>query len=151
LNQILHSLPASLLFFLLVGVFAFGFFQALPASLLNRYKVRWVVPVLVVMWAVLYGSANIELGVAPSLGDVGLFGFIFLIIYIRTRNSLGPIVAYALIAEEPAWVALALISTTAYVVSLYVKVAWSLIALAIVTGMWARRRSSRYNRVFTPS
>ena len=68
-------------------LFNLRFAQALPASLLNRYKVRWVVPVLVVMWAVLYGSANIELGVAPSLGDIGLFGLIFLIICIRSCQS----------------------------------------------------------------
>lgn len=147
LNQILRSLPASLFFFLVVAVLAFGFFQALPSGLLDRYRTRWVIPVVVVMWAVLYGAANVDLGVAPSLGDAGLFGFIFLLVYTRTKNSVGPILAYVLLAEEPAWVALALMNPGAYIASLYAKVSWSLIATGASAYLWAsgRSKTSRSN------
>ena len=141
LSEILRSLPSSLLFFLIVAVLAFGFFQALPSKFLGQYRTRWVVPTLVAMWVVLYGGANIVLGVAPSPGDIGLFGVIFLAVYLRTKNSVGPILAYVLFAEEPAWVALALLSPGTYTVSLYVKVFWTLAALGITAWLWRNRRA----------
>lgn len=143
LNQILHSLPASLFFFLILGVLAFGFFQALPCAFLDRYRIRWVIPVIVVMWAVLYGAADIVgMGAPPNLGDIGLLGVIFLLVYMRTKNSVGPIIAYVLLAEEPAWVALALLNSGTYVISLYMKISWSLIALGMMTWSWAHGRSA---------
>jgi hypothetical protein len=41
LTQILRSLPASLFCFSVLGVLAFGFFQAFPYSLLEGYRLRW--------------------------------------------------------------------------------------------------------------
>jgi hypothetical protein len=139
LNQILRSLPASLFFFIIIAVLAFGFFQALPSNFLGQYRIRWVIPAVVVMWALLYGAANIDLGVAPSMGDIGLFGFIFLLVYLRTKNSIGPVLAYVLLAEEPAWVA-SLLNPGVYIASLYAKASWSLIAMGVMVWLWASRR-----------
>lgn len=141
LVSILHSLPVSLSCFLIIGVLAFGFFQALPCSFLEGYRKRWVVPSVVTMWALLYGGAEIVgVGAPPNLGDVVFLGFFFLYVYLRTRNSVGPIIAYVLLAEEQAWVALALLNSDAYVISLYVKISWSLIAWCLASWRWRQER-----------
>jgi hypothetical protein len=144
LYLILHSLPDSLLFFSMVGVLAFGFFQAFPYSLLNSVEDHLIIPLLVILWAVLYGAANIVMGTPLSLGDIGLFGVIFLLIYRHTGNSLGPILAYVLLAEEPAWVALAIMSPATYIISLYFKIMWSLVAA--VAAIWWELRLRKVNR-----
>lgn len=142
-GQILRSLPTSLLFFLGIGVLAFGFFQAFPFQLLKDHRLRWALAPVVLFWAVLYGSANFVLGEVPSLGDIGLFGVLFLVVFVRTGSSVGPILSYVLFAEEPAWVGLALLSPDVFVLSLYVKIAWSVVALSLLVWVWANKRAAR--------
>jgi hypothetical protein len=85
------------------------------------------------MWTVLYDGVDVvRVGAPPNPGDVALLGVVFVLVYVRTKNSVGPIITYVLLAEEQTWVALALLNPSAYVVSLYMKVSWSLIALCVV-------------------
>jgi hypothetical protein len=130
LGQILGSLPASIAFFSVLGVVVFGLFQALPCALLGRYRLRWVFLPVLAMWVVLYGAE-------ASPGDLAVLGVGFLLVFLRTRSSVGPMLAYVLLAETPAWAALAVLSPGAFVLSLYVKLAWSLAAIGLT--VWAHR------------
>jgi hypothetical protein len=138
-NQILMSLPASLLFFLCIGVLAFGFFQAFPYQFLKKRGRLLALPLVWVLWVFLYGGAHIVRGMVPAIGDVFVFGLFFLIVFAWSGNSVGPILSYVLLAEEPAWAGLALLNPDAFVFSLYVKILWSVVALVILLGKYARR------------
>jgi len=139
-NQILMSLPASLLFFLCIGVLAFAFFQAFPYQFLKKRGRLLALPLVWVLWVVLYGGAHVVMGLFPATGDVFVLGLFFLIVFAWSGNSVGPILSYVLFAEEPAWVGLALLSPAAFVLSLYVKILWSAVALALLVRSYLRRR-----------
>jgi hypothetical protein len=138
-NQILMSLPASLLFFLCIGVLAFAFFHAFPYQFLKKRGPLLALPLVWVLWVVLYGGAHIVRGLVPAIGDVFVLGLFFLIVFAWSGNSVGPILGYVLFAEEPAWVGLALLSPDAFVFSLYVKILWSAVALALLAGSYVRK------------
>jgi hypothetical protein len=138
-NQILTSLPESLLFFLCIGLLAFGFFQAFPYQYLRERGRLLALPLVWVLWVALYGGAHIVRGLVPAIGDVFVLGLFFLIVFAWSGNSVGPILSYVLFAEEPAWVGLALLNPSAFVFSLYVKILWSFVAMVLFLGRYARR------------
>jgi len=89
-------------FWIVGGIIVFPLLEAFPYESLKDIPKRCAIPIIVVLWAGLYnlpllaGITNIR----PD--DIFFFDFLFLIAYIKSRNSIGLVLAYVL-NESPVW------------------------------------------------
>jgi hypothetical protein len=82
------------------GVVAFPILQAYPYESLIDFPKRYVIPLIVVLWAGLYNASLLTGEFKPD--DIIFFGFLFTVAYHKSRNSIGLVAAYVL-AEAPLW------------------------------------------------
>jgi hypothetical protein len=142
------SLALSIIFFILVAIISFGFLQAFPYEILSRNHRRILnVAITTIGFVFLYGAGHIVTGSPPVIGDSLIFGFAFIVIYSYTRNSIGSMVAYVAMGEEPAWTFLALHHPSLFVLSLYGRVAWVIVSIVgLIVILFLRRvRKPREN------
>jgi hypothetical protein len=86
------------------GIFVFCLLEAFPYENLLEYPVKYRILVIWLLWSGLYGApllAPLGLG-EVNFSDIIIFGFLFLVAYHESRNSIGLILAYVL-GETPVW------------------------------------------------
>jgi hypothetical protein len=95
----LDSLECAILLWILVDVIDFIFWEAFTYELMKGFP-KIAIPLIVILWAGLY-NAPLLTG-KLDLFDLTFFGFLFTLVYHKTRNSAGILVAY-LLNENPLW------------------------------------------------
>jgi len=89
------------------GIAAFPLLEAFPYESLKDVRKRYAIPLVVVLWAGIY-NAPLMVGVINLRpDDIFFFDFLFLVAYVKSRNSIGLVLAYVL-AESPIWYIIAM-------------------------------------------
>jgi hypothetical protein len=96
----LQILMSALVLWIMAGVLAFIFWETFPYEFLKDFPKKFVIPLIVVLWAGLYNTP-LSTGKFDSF-DVIFFGFLFTWAYHKTRNIIGILMAY-LLNENPLW------------------------------------------------
>jgi hypothetical protein len=94
------SFAFAILFWSLTAIISFCFWQAFPYELSRPLSGKYVVPLIAIFWASLY-NAPLLTG-KLDLFDIIFFGFLFTVVYYKSRNSVGILIAY-LLNENPLW------------------------------------------------
>ena len=90
----------AILFWTLIGILSFAFYQAVPYEILSPLLGKLAVPIIAIFWSGLYNSPFITGKLDPV--DVLFFGLLFSYAYHKSRNIIGVILAY-LLNENPMW------------------------------------------------
>ena len=96
----LQVLISAILLWILAGIVAFIFWEAFPYEFMKDFPKKFVIPLIAVSWAGLYNTPLLTGKFDPF--DVIFFGFLFTLVYHKTRNSMGILMAY-LLNENPLW------------------------------------------------
>lgn len=89
-------------FWIAGGIAVFPLLEAFPYESLKDVRKRYAIPLIVVLWAGIFNAPLLAgvINLRPS--DIFFFDFLFLIAYIKSRNSIGLVLAYVL-SEDPVW------------------------------------------------
>lgn len=90
----------SVSFWILSGVMVVMFWESFPYEFMRDFPKKFVIPLIIALWAGLYNTPLITGKFDPF--DIIFFGFLFVMVYHKTRNSVGILMAY-LLNENPLW------------------------------------------------
>jgi len=123
----------AILFWSSGGIIFFCFWQAFPYEALQSFPKKYVIPLIAILWAGLYNAPLLTGKLDP--GDVIFLGFLFTVVYHKSRNSIGSLLAY-LLNENPLWWIIAATfgtaMSTAFIIFLIVRILISSISTAIL-------------------
>jgi len=91
----LGTVVLAILFWILIGILSFAFYQAVPYEILLPLSRKLAVPIIATFWSGLYNSPLLT-------GKLDPVDLLFSYAYHRSRNIVGVIGAY-LLNENPMW------------------------------------------------
>jgi len=89
-------------FWIAGGIAVFPLLEAFPYESLKDVRKRYAIPLVVVLWAGIYNAPLVVGVINLRPDDIFFFDFLFLVAYVKSRNSIGLVLAYVL-AESPVW------------------------------------------------
>lgn len=120
-----------LAFWSLSGMIFFSFCQAFPYECLQKYPKRYVLPVVALLFILLYNAPLVTGEFRPD--DILWLGVIFLLMYHKFRNSLSLILAYVVLFEGPVlWCFKAGWGSKVFIGLLYVRTVWCMVAALVL-------------------
>jgi len=120
-----------IVYWLLGGIIAFSFWQAFSYECLEKYPKKYVIPVISVLFILLYNQPLITGDFNPI--DIIWLGIIFLLIYYKFQNSLSLVVSYVFLFEGPViWCFGVIFGDLVVLIILYIKTIWCIVAVLIL-------------------
>ncbi len=118
----LQLFTSAILLWILAGIIAFIFWEAFPYEFMKDFSKKLSIPLIAALWAGLYNTPLLTRKFDPF--DVIFFGFLFTLVYHKTRNSIGILIAYLLNESSLWWIISAVFGSNikmAFTVSLTVR------------------------------
>jgi hypothetical protein len=135
-------------FWIAGGILVFPLLEAFPYESLKDVHKRYAIPLIVVLWAGIYNAPLLTGVINLRPDDIFFFDFLFFIAYIKSRNSIGLVLAYVL-AESPVWYIVAVSwSVTILSISIVVRGLFSIACVGILVFQhWRSRQNDQKSRV----
>ena len=96
----LQTLILAILMWVLTALFVFSLLESFPYEFMKEYSKSYVILPIVILWAGIYNTPLLTGKLDPL--DIVFFGLFFTLVYYKTRNSIGLLIAY-LLNENPLW------------------------------------------------
>ncbi|ASJ01546.1 methyltransferase family protein [Thermococcus gorgonarius] len=131
------SVALIFLAYLLFAIYTFSVFVAFPIEVLAPCGRLWlIVPPLFLF---VYDNYYFNAGKMPPLGDLILFVLLYPVVYKKTRNVAGIILAYLFIAEwDPWWAFGSSYGWDAFKLAGLIRVGISLLSIPLAVKFWRR-------------